>query len=67
MDCHLKYGKKLGVDIVAVSFVRDSDDIKKVKEIIDENIKIIAKIELKNAVKTLDSIIDETDGVMVAR
>ena len=63
----LKYGKKLGVDIVAVSFVRDSDDIKKVKEIIDENIKIIAKIELKNAVKNLDSIIDETDGVMVAR
>jgi len=63
----IKFGKKLDVDIIAVSFVRDENDIKKVKEIADENIKIIAKIELKNAVKNLDSIIDEADGVMVAR
>ena len=63
----IKFGKKLDVDIVAVSFVRDANDIKKVKEIADKNIKIIAKIELKNAVKNLDSIIDESDGVMVAR
>ena len=63
----LKFGNKLDVDIVAVSFVRDTNDIKKVREIIDKNIKIIAKIELKNAVKNLDSIIDEADGVMVAR
>ena len=63
----IKFGKKLDVDIVAVSFVRDANDIKKVKEIANENIKIIAKIELKNAVKNLDSIIDVADGVMVAR
>ena len=63
----LKFGKKLDIDIVAVSFVRDANDIKKVREIVDKNIKIIAKIELKNAVKNLDSIIDEADGVMVAR
>jgi len=63
----LKYGNKLEVDIVAVSFVRNANDIKKVRKIIDNNIKIIAKIELKNAVKNLDSIIDEADGVMVAR
>ena len=63
----LKFGNKLDVDIVAVSFVRDANDIKKVREIVDKNIKIIAKIGLKNAVKNLDSIIDEADGVMVAR
>ena len=63
----LKFGNKLDVDIVAVSFVRDANDIKKVREIVDKNIKIIAKIELKNAVKNLDSIIDDGDGVMVAR
>ena len=63
----LKFGNKLDVDIVAISFVRDANDIKKVREIVDKNIKIIAKIELKNAVKNLDSIIDEADGVMVAR
>ena len=63
----LKYGNKLEVDIVAVSFVRNANDIKKVRKIIDNNIKIIAKIELKSAIKNLDSIIDESDGVMVAR
>tara|TARA_B100000579_G_scaffold113707_1_gene91007 strand:- start:553 stop:1950 length:1398 start_codon:yes stop_codon:yes gene_type:complete len=63
----LKYGNKLEVDIVAVSFVRNANDIKKVRKIIDNNIKIIAKIELKSAIKNLDSIIDEADGVMVAR
>ena len=63
----LKYGNKLEVDIVAVSFVRNANDIKKVRKIIDSNIKIIAKIELKSAIKNLDSIIDEADGVMVAR
>ena len=63
----LKYGNKLEVDIVAVSFVRNANDIKKVRKIIHNNIKIIAKIELKSAIKNLDSIIDEADGVMVAR
>ena len=63
----LKFGNKLDVDILPVSFDRHENDIKKVREIVDKNIKIIAKIELKNAVKNLDSIIDEADGVMVAR
>ena len=63
----LKYGNKLEVDIVAVSFVRNANDIKKVRKIIDNNIKIIAKIEFNSAIKNLDSIIDEADGVMVAR
>ncbi|MDA8710101.1 pyruvate kinase [Candidatus Actinomarina sp.] len=63
----LAYGEKIGVDIVAVSFVRKASDITEVKSLIKSNIKIIAKIELKEAMKNLDSIIDESDGVMVAR
>jgi pyruvate kinase len=63
----LAYGKKIGVDIVAVSFVRKASDITEVKALVESNIKIIAKIELKEAMKNLDSIIDESDGVMVAR
>jgi len=63
----LAYGEEIGVDIVAVSFVRKASDIKEVKALIKSNIKIIAKIELKEAMKNLDSIIDESDGVMVAR
>ena len=63
----LAYGKKIGVDIVAVSFVRKASDITEVKALVESNIKIIAKIELKEAMKNLDSIIDVSDGVMVAR
>ncbi len=63
----LIYGEKLGVDLVAVSFVRKSSDVSEVKGIVKKGIKVIAKIELKEAMKNLDSIIEEADGVMVAR
>ncbi len=61
----LKFGKKLDIDIVAVSFVRDANDIKKVREIVDKNIKIIAKIELKSAVKNLEGKITVTATEML--
>ena len=52
---------------MAVSFVRKASDIREVRKLVNKEIKIIAKIELKEAMKNLDSIIDEADGVMVAR
>ncbi len=63
----LIFGEEIGVDIVAVSFVRKASDIREVRKLVNKEIKIIAKIELKEAMKNLDSIIDEADGVMVAR
>lgn len=63
----LAYGGEIGVDLVAVSFVRKASDITEVRTLVKKGIKIIAKIELKEAMKNLDSIIDESDGVMVAR
>ena len=63
----LSYGQEIGVDIIAVSFVRKASDITEVKALVKKGIKIIAKIELKEAMKNLDSIIEESDGVMVAR
>ena len=63
----LAYGEELGVDIVAVSFVRKASDVREVKLLLKKGIKVIAKIELKEAMQNLDSIIDESDGVMVAR
>ena len=63
----LEFGNQLGVDFVAVSFVRNAEDIINVKKYIDDDTKVIAKIELKSAVKNLKSIIQESDGVMVAR
>ena len=64
---HLKFGTEQDVDFVAVSFVRNSDDIQAVREIIPKDIKIIAKIELKTALENIDEILNVSDGVIVAR
>lgn len=64
----LKFGLEHGVDYVALSFVRDAESILQVKKIIgDHNIPVIAKLEKPEALENLDSIIEATDGVMVAR
>ena len=64
---HLKFGTEQDVDFVAVSFVKNASDINLVKEIIPNDVKIIAKIELKTALDNIDEILDIADGVMVAR
>lgn len=66
----LEFGLKVGVDYVAMSFVRSSRDIQDVISRIraaGSNASIIAKIEKPEAVKVIDEIIEETDGIMVAR
>ena len=64
---HLEFGKKHDVDFVAVSFVRNANDINIVKDLIPKDIKVIAKIELKAALVNIEEILDVADGVMVAR
>ncbi len=64
---HLKFGIKHDVDFVAVSFVRNAEDITIVRNIVPPEIKIIAKIELKLALDNINEIIEAADGVMVAR
>ncbi|QCT94260.1 pyruvate kinase [Caminibacter mediatlanticus TB-2] len=66
----LIFGAKNGVDLVAISFVNNKEDILKAKKILKENNAnpwIIAKIETKKAVDNLDEILEVSDGVMVAR
>ena len=66
----LRWGIKLGVDMIALSFVRNASDIERVHEIMKEEDKflpVIAKIEKPQAVEALEEIIDAFDGVMVAR
>lgn len=66
----LKFILTQDVDWLALSFVRSAGDIAELRELVkkaNRDIKIIAKIEKPQAVKNLDAIIDETDGVMVAR
>lgn len=69
-EADLRWGLKLGADFIALSFVRDAADIKRVHEIMDEEgvrIPVIAKIEKPQAVEHLEEIVDHFDAIMVAR
>ena len=65
------YAIKKKVDFVALSYVRDEQDILEVTDLLIENednhVNIIAKIENPSAIEYLDEIIKVSDGVMVAR
>ncbi|MDY6051861.1 MAG: pyruvate kinase [Rothia sp. (in: high G+C Gram-positive bacteria)] len=66
----LRFALNLGVDIIALSFVRSGDDIQRVHEIMAEEgrkVAVIAKIEKPQAVENLQDIVDKFDGIMVAR
>ena len=66
----LRWALKLGADYIALSFVRDAQDIDRVLEIMAEEgrrIPVIAKIEKPQAVENLAAIVDAFDGIMVAR
>jgi len=66
----LRFALGLGVDLVALSFVRSPDDIKLVHHIMAEEgrtLPVIAKVEKPEAVDHLEAIVLAFDGVMVAR
>jgi pyruvate kinase len=66
----LRWALKIGVDMIALSFVRNASDIVRVHEIMKEEgrtLPVIAKIEKPQAVENLEEIIDAFDGIMVAR
>ena len=66
----LSFGLSLGVDYVALSFVRQADDIRLVRDICDAwglPVPVIAKIETPDAVDNIEAITAVSDAVMVAR
>ncbi len=66
----LEFALRLGVDFIALSFVRSADDVKLVHQIMDEmgvRRPVIAKIEKPEAVERLEDIALSFDGIMVAR
>lgn len=73
-----QFGIEQGVDFIALSFVRTKDDVLELRELIQKYekklkmknaspIKIIAKIERREAVHNIDSLFEVVDGIMVAR
>jgi pyruvate kinase len=66
----LRFGLELGVDLVALSFVQTGEDIRRARQVMSERgreASIIAKIERPTAVDHLEDILQEADGIMVAR
>lgn len=66
----VNFGIPQGVDFVAASFVQSADDVKMIRKTLGprgRGIKIISKIENEEGLKFIDEIIDESDGIMVAR
>lgn len=66
----IELGIELGVDFIAMSFVRDAEDVNRLRAILDHrkaSQKIVAKLEDQSGVADLDDIIEAADAIMVAR
>ena len=63
----VRFALSHGVDYIALSFVQSADDVKKLRGIVGGKAKIIAKIERRIALSHVDSIIQASDGIMIAR
>lgn len=66
----LEFAVKNGVDAIAVSFIRTAEDVRLVKQRIaalGADTWVVAKLEKPQAIDNLESILEVTDGVMVAR
>ena len=65
-----EFALNLGVDFIALSFVRTADDVSELKSIIKKSgkdVSVIAKIEKQEALQNASAILDVADGIMVAR
>ena len=66
----IEFGVKNQVDFVAASFVRSASDVKIIRHVLGEEgkfIRIISKIENQEGLRNLDEVVEESDGIMIAR
>ena len=63
----LEFACELGVDWLALSFVQRAEDVFEARDLAKGRAALMSKIEKPAAVKTFDSILDASDGIMVAR
>ncbi|MSP74863.1 MAG: pyruvate kinase [Rhodospirillaceae bacterium] len=63
----LAFGLSLGIDWVALSFVQHAHDIAELKKLVAGRAAVMAKLEKPAAIDHLDEIIEQSDGIMVAR
>ena len=66
----LLFGVEQGVDMVFASFIRDAAGVREIRKVFGDkgkHIMIISKIENQQGVDNIDEIVQESDGIMVAR
>jgi pyruvate kinase len=63
----VKHCGSLGVDYIALSFVRRPEDMEQLRELAPRGVKLVAKIEKDTAIRNLCGILDASDAIMVAR
>ncbi|ASP28627.1 pyruvate kinase [Spiroplasma corruscae] len=67
----IKFGIDRNIDYIAASFVNTADNVNQIREILKEknaaHIQIISKIESKIGIFNIDSIVEASDGIMIAR
>jgi pyruvate kinase len=66
----IRFGLQHKVDYIALSFVRDADDVREAAAIVKPNLprcRLVAKVESRQAIRNIDEIIDAADGIMIAR
>jgi len=66
----IQFGLRHKIDYIALSFVRDADDVREAVEIVKPKLprcQIVAKVESRQAIRNIDAIIDAADGIMIAR
>jgi len=70
-EADIKYACEHDGDYLGISFVSSADDVRAARSLLKkygrEDMLILSKIETKKAIENIDSIIDETDGIIVAR
>jgi pyruvate kinase len=65
-----RFALGLGVDFLALSFVRQGSDVEDLQDVVREsgtNVSIVAKIEKPEALENIDEIVKASDGIMIAR
>src|SRR5690606_15024375 len=63
----LQYGLDLGADWIALSFVQRPEDVAEARRLVAGRAAIMVKLEKPSAIERLDELIEQADGIMVAR
>ena len=67
-EADIQFGVDNGVDVIFASFVHDADDVRRVRNFLTgKRISVVSKIEDLRGCQNIDEIIEESDGIVVAR